>query len=142
VVRRNPLGSSDLEVFPLALGGGVFGWKADEPASHGVLDAYVEAGGNFVDTADSYSAWVEGNARSPTTLASQAFRLRTSPRPSMLPWPGWVLTTSTCTARTEMWPTLRSPKRSRLRRNWLIRARFGRSARPTTRLIGLPSGCG
>jgi len=61
-VRRNPLGSSDLEVFPLALGGGVFGWKADEEASHAVLDAYVEAGGNFVDTADSYSAWVEGNA--------------------------------------------------------------------------------
>jgi aryl-alcohol dehydrogenase-like predicted oxidoreductase len=61
-VRRNTLGSSDLEVFPLALGGGVFGWKADEEASRGVLDAYVEAGGNFVDTADSYSAWVEGNS--------------------------------------------------------------------------------
>jgi aryl-alcohol dehydrogenase-like predicted oxidoreductase len=61
-VRRNTLGSSDLEVFPLALGGGVFGWKADEKASRGVLDAYVEAGGNFVDTADSYSAWVAGNS--------------------------------------------------------------------------------
>lgn len=56
------LGSSDLEVFPLALGGNVFGWTADEAASFAVLDAYADAGGNFVDTADSYSAWVEGNS--------------------------------------------------------------------------------
>ncbi|MGW2618294.1 aldo/keto reductase [Streptomyces sp. NPDC001500] len=56
------LGSSDLEVFPLALGGNVFGWTADEAASFAVLDAYTAAGGNFVDTADSYSAWVEGNS--------------------------------------------------------------------------------
>ncbi|MGF0174941.1 aldo/keto reductase [Streptomyces sp. Marseille-Q5077] len=55
------LGSSDLEVFPLCLGGNVFGWTADEPRSFAVLDAYTEAGGNFIDTADSYSAWVEGN---------------------------------------------------------------------------------
>ncbi|MER5185215.1 aldo/keto reductase [Streptomyces sp. NPDC002896] len=55
------LGSSALEVFPLALGGNVFGWTADEAQSFAVLDAYAEAGGNFVDTADSYSAWVGGN---------------------------------------------------------------------------------
>ncbi|MEU1465800.1 aldo/keto reductase [Streptomyces sp. NPDC005727] len=55
------LGSSDLEVFPLALGGNVFGWTADEETSFAVLDAYTGAGGNFVDTADSYSAWIEGN---------------------------------------------------------------------------------
>lgn len=55
------LGSSDLEVFPLSLGGNVFGWTADEQTSFAVLDAYTAAGGNFVDTADSYSAWVEGN---------------------------------------------------------------------------------
>ncbi|WP_333770988.1 aldo/keto reductase [Streptomyces sp. IBSBF 2435] len=55
------LGPSDLEVFPLALGGNVFGWTADEEASFAVLDAYAAAGGNFVDTADSYSAWIEGN---------------------------------------------------------------------------------
>jgi aryl-alcohol dehydrogenase-like predicted oxidoreductase len=55
------LGSSDLEVFPLALGGNVFGWTADEAQSFAVLDAYAAAGGNFVDTADVYSAWVEGN---------------------------------------------------------------------------------
>ncbi|MGV9510629.1 aldo/keto reductase [Streptomyces tendae] len=56
------LGSSDLEVFPLALGGNVFGWTADRDSSFAVLDAYTAAGGNFVDTADSYSAWVDGNS--------------------------------------------------------------------------------
>ncbi|MEV7159601.1 aldo/keto reductase [Streptomyces misionensis] len=55
------LGSSDLEVFPLCLGGNVFGWTADEQTSFAVLDAYTAAGGNFVDTADVYSAWVEGH---------------------------------------------------------------------------------
>ncbi|MEU6920079.1 aldo/keto reductase [Streptomyces sp. NPDC046631] len=55
------LGSSDLQVFPLALGGNVFGWTADEAQSFAVLDAYVAAGGNFIDTADGYSAWVPGN---------------------------------------------------------------------------------
>jgi aryl-alcohol dehydrogenase-like predicted oxidoreductase len=55
------LGSSDLEVFPLALGGNVFGWTADETQSFEVLDAYAAAGGNFLDTADAYSAWVDGN---------------------------------------------------------------------------------
>ncbi len=55
------LGSSDLKVFPLALGGNVFGWTADQEQSFAVLDAYAAAGGNFVDTADSYSAWIEGN---------------------------------------------------------------------------------
>ncbi|MFE9677844.1 aldo/keto reductase [Streptomyces sp. NPDC006259] len=56
------LGSSDLEVFPLALGGNVFGWTADEAASFAVLDAYAAGGGNFLDSADSYSAWAEGNS--------------------------------------------------------------------------------
>ncbi|WP_371579028.1 aldo/keto reductase [Streptomyces sp. NBC_01314] len=55
------LGTSDIEVFPLSLGGNVFGWTADEAQSFAVLDAYAAVGGNFVDTADSYSAWVEGN---------------------------------------------------------------------------------
>ncbi|MFJ8001150.1 aldo/keto reductase [Streptomyces sp. NPDC096310] len=55
------LGSSDLKVFPLALGGNVFGWTADRTESFAVLDAYAAAGGNFVDTADAYSAWVPGH---------------------------------------------------------------------------------
>ncbi len=56
----NRIGSTDLDVFPLCLGGNVFGWTADEAASFRVLDAYVAAGGNFVDTADSYVEWAPG----------------------------------------------------------------------------------
>jgi aryl-alcohol dehydrogenase-like predicted oxidoreductase len=48
------LGRTDLDVFPICLGGNVFGWTADEPQSRAVLDAYTGAGGNFVDTANSY----------------------------------------------------------------------------------------
>lgn len=59
---RRPLGRSDLRVSPLCLGGNVFGWTADEARSFEVLDAFVEAGGNFVDTADVYSSWVPGHA--------------------------------------------------------------------------------
>lgn len=50
-----------LSVHPLALGGNVFGWTADEQQSFAVLDAYAAAGGNFVDTADVYAAWAPGN---------------------------------------------------------------------------------
>ncbi|MER5318535.1 aldo/keto reductase [Streptosporangium roseum] len=53
---------SELNLFPLCLGGNVFGWTADRDASFAVLDAYVEAGGNFVDTADVYSDWVPGHS--------------------------------------------------------------------------------
>ncbi len=56
------LGQTDLDVFPLCLGGNVFGWTADEANSFAVLDAYAAAGGNFVDSADSYSAWVPGHS--------------------------------------------------------------------------------
>jgi aryl-alcohol dehydrogenase-like predicted oxidoreductase len=56
------IGNSDLDVLPLALGGNVFGWTADRDASFAVLDAFVEGGGDFVDTADSYSSWVPGNS--------------------------------------------------------------------------------
>ncbi|TCO64863.1 aldo/keto reductase [Actinocrispum wychmicini] len=53
---------TDLNVFPLNLGGNVFGWRADKDESFAVLDAYAEGGGDFVDTADSYSAWAPGNS--------------------------------------------------------------------------------
>ena len=52
---------TDLVVYELCLGTNVFGWSADEAESHAVLDAYAAHGGNFVDTADMYSAWKEGN---------------------------------------------------------------------------------
>jgi len=52
---------TSLSVFPLCLGGNVFGWSADEEESFKVLDAFVKVGGNFIDTADVYSEWKEGN---------------------------------------------------------------------------------
>lgn len=61
MTELRPLGTSDLLVSPLALGGNTFGWSSDESESFAVLDAYQAAGGNFVDTADVYSAWVPGN---------------------------------------------------------------------------------
>jgi len=60
-VHTRPLGHSPLVVAPLAFGGNVFGWSADEKRSFELLDAFVDAGFNLVDTADVYSAWVPGN---------------------------------------------------------------------------------
>lgn len=56
------IGTTDLDVLPLNLGGNVFGWTADKEQSFAVLDAFAAAGGSFVDTADVYSQWVEGNS--------------------------------------------------------------------------------
>jgi aryl-alcohol dehydrogenase-like predicted oxidoreductase len=56
------ISSTDLDVYPIALGGNVFGWTADEAESFAVLDGYAAAGGNFIDTADVYSAWAPGNS--------------------------------------------------------------------------------
>jgi aryl-alcohol dehydrogenase-like predicted oxidoreductase len=60
-MRRHKLGRTGFEVAPLAFGGNVFGWTADEPTSFRLLDAFVEAGGNLIDTANSYSRWVPGH---------------------------------------------------------------------------------
>ena len=59
MIRR--VGSSDLQIAPLVLGGNVFGWTADRDASFAVLDAFIEGGGTMIDTADVYSAWVPGH---------------------------------------------------------------------------------
>ena len=59
--QLRPLGRSGLLVSPLAFGGNVFGWTVDEAASFKLLDAWLDAGFNFVDTADVYSAWVPGH---------------------------------------------------------------------------------
>ncbi|MFN3947951.1 aldo/keto reductase [Microbacterium sp.] len=56
------IGRSDLDILPLALGGNVFGWTADRDTSFAVLDAFRDGGGDFIDTADGYSAWVPGNS--------------------------------------------------------------------------------
>lgn len=55
------IGNSDIQVAPLALGGNVFGWTADEATSFKVLDAFVDAGFNLVDTANTYSKWLPGH---------------------------------------------------------------------------------
>ena len=55
------IAGTTLDVYPLCLGGNVFGWSADESQSHAVLDAFSSLGGNFIDTADVYSEWLEGN---------------------------------------------------------------------------------
>jgi aryl-alcohol dehydrogenase-like predicted oxidoreductase len=61
MVEKRRIGDSTIEVAPFALGGNVFDWTADEKTSFAVLDAFVEAGGNMIDTADVYSAWVPGH---------------------------------------------------------------------------------
>ncbi|HWU93463.1 MAG TPA: aldo/keto reductase [Sphingomicrobium sp.] len=61
MVDKRSIGDSGIEVAPLALGGNVFGWTADEGTSFAVLDAFVDAGGTMIDTADVYSAWVPGH---------------------------------------------------------------------------------
>jgi aryl-alcohol dehydrogenase-like predicted oxidoreductase len=61
MVAKRPIGDSGIEVAPLALGGNVFGWTADEAVSFAVLDAFVDAGGTMIDTADVYSSWVPGH---------------------------------------------------------------------------------
>lgn len=59
---KRRLGASSLEIHPLVFGGNVLGWTADEQTSRQVLDAFVERGGNMIDTADSYSFWHPGNS--------------------------------------------------------------------------------
>ena len=60
-MQRRPLGNTPLSIAPLVFGGNVFGWSADQKRSFELLDAFVDAGGNLIDTADVYSAWVPGN---------------------------------------------------------------------------------
>jgi aryl-alcohol dehydrogenase-like predicted oxidoreductase len=60
-MKLRQLGRSPLQVAPLAFGGNVFGWSADESRSFELLDGFVDHGLNLIDTADVYSAWVEGN---------------------------------------------------------------------------------
>lgn len=60
-MTRRKLGRSDLSIAPIVFGGNVFGWSADEKTSFTLLDAFVDAGFNAIDTADVYSHWVPGN---------------------------------------------------------------------------------
>lgn len=60
-MEKRQLGNTDLHVHPLTFGGNVFGWTIDEKKSFELLDAYTGAGFNFIDTADMYSRWADGN---------------------------------------------------------------------------------
>ena len=60
-MQKRPLGDTGFEIAPLVLGGNVFGWTVDEAGAFRLLDAFVDAGLNAIDTADSYSTWVAGN---------------------------------------------------------------------------------
>ena len=60
-MQKRKLGKSGLEIAPLMFGGNVFGWTADEAMSFKLLDGFVGAGFNAIDTADVYSKWVAGN---------------------------------------------------------------------------------
>ena len=60
-MQKRRLGRTDLAIAPLVLGGNVFGWTADEKTSFALLDRFVEAGLNCIDTADAYSRWAPGN---------------------------------------------------------------------------------
>ena len=60
-MQRRRLGQSGLELAPIMLGGNVFGWTIDEKASFGILDAFVDAGFNAIDTSNSYARWIPGS---------------------------------------------------------------------------------
>jgi aryl-alcohol dehydrogenase-like predicted oxidoreductase len=60
-LESRQLGGSDVRIAPLVLGCNVFGWNVDEPTSHRILDVFVDAGFNAIDTSDSYSRWVPGH---------------------------------------------------------------------------------
>src|SRR5437660_7768659 len=61
MAEKRKLGNSGIHVHPLCLGGNVFGWTADEPTSFKILDGFLDAEFEFIDTADMYSTWVPGH---------------------------------------------------------------------------------
>src|SRR5438132_3832564 len=60
-ISKRPLGRSDLQIAPLVFGGNVFGWTVDQPTAFSLLDRFVDAGLDAIDTADVYSRWAPGN---------------------------------------------------------------------------------
>lgn len=61
-MEKRQLGNTDLQIYPIAFGGNVFGWTLDEKKSFEILNGFTEAGFNFIDTADVYSRWKPGNS--------------------------------------------------------------------------------
>ncbi|WP_336094117.1 aldo/keto reductase [Leeuwenhoekiella sp. CH_XMU1409-2] len=60
MIKKIQIGTTNLNVAPINLGGNVFGWTLDEKESFEILDSFVDHGFNFIDTADMYSYWVDG----------------------------------------------------------------------------------
>ena len=160
-MEMRKLGRTGLKVAALCLGGNTFGWTTDQKASEIVLDAYMEAGGNFIDTADVYSRWAPGNTggesetalgiwmaarknRHAVVMASKVMgpmgpgpttagsRASTSWKASRPPSAGSRPTTSTSTRRTGTIATRRSRRRSAPSTTSCARARCAISAPPTT----------
>src|SRR5690606_10143828 len=75
-MNKRPLGRTGLSVAPVVFGGNVFGWTADKATSFALLDRFVEAGYNAIDTADSYQTWVPGNAGMSETIIGEWMRDR------------------------------------------------------------------
>ena len=78
------LGATDLRIAPLVLGGNVFGWTADRAASFAVLDAFVAGGGTMIDTADVYSAWIDGHTGGESETMIGAWLKESGKRDSVL----------------------------------------------------------
>jgi len=78
------LGRSGLKTAPIAFGGNVFGWSVDETTTFALLDAFVEAGFNLIDTADVYSAWVPGNRGGESETLIGRWLRRSGKRPKVL----------------------------------------------------------
>ncbi len=160
--RRN-LGASGFQIAPLALGGNVFGWTADESTSFALLDAFVAAGFNLVDTADVYSRWAPGHqgGESETVIGNWLKRTGNRGRVILATKVGLEMgpddkglsrdyifapssdrcsdckpTPSIFTRRTRTTRARRSRKRSAHSRNSSNRARSKRSAHPITRRPG------
>ena len=99
-MKLRKLGRTELMVSQLCLGGNVFGWTADEAASFEVLDAYAEAGGNYVDTCSTYSRWAPGNQGGESeTIIGNWMKSRGNRARMLIATKGFGMTGSTCTRR-------------------------------------------
>jgi aryl-alcohol dehydrogenase-like predicted oxidoreductase len=83
-MNKRKLGDSGLETFPLALGGNVFGWTADEQTSFALLDAFVASGFSLIDTADVYSVWVPGHVGGESEMVIGKWLKRSGKRQNVL----------------------------------------------------------
>jgi len=75
-MEKIKIGSSDLEVAPINFGGNVFGWTLNEAESFSILDAFVDGGFNFIDTADTYAWWLNGTGGQSETIIGNWLKIR------------------------------------------------------------------